>query len=208
MGQAWVRMSWSRGWIRPEPWDAGSRRCGPAGSGQPGPGHGIPRQAGVWGCNWAGGQAGLDSVALFASGHQSLRAYGCRRRSGRAVRAQLRSGASSPARLRSASRFGSSSRSTGLGSEMVAAAARREGVCARARARLCAGESPRSPARPLLPPALHAAMPAESLTRAPTLRGAHTRARVHPFAAPPAPHAPLALLGRPQRAQNAARGAR
>lgn len=146
--------------------------------------------------------ASFDPCLAAASGP------GHTHRSGRAVRAQLRSGASSPARLRSASRFGSSSRSTGLGSEMVAAAARREGVCARARARLCAGESPRSPARPLLPPALHAAMPAESLTRAPTLRGAHTRARVHPFAAPPAPHAPLALLGRPQRAQNAARGAR
>lgn len=69
-----------------------------------------------------------------------------------------------------------------------------------ARARLCAGGPPRSPVRPLLPPALHAAMPAESLTRAPTLRGAHSRARVHPSAAPPALHAPLALLGLSQRA--------
>lgn len=56
-------------------------------------------------------------------------------------------------------------------------------ACVRARVRacvcvcVCAGGPPRSPARPLLPSALHAAMPAESLTRAPTRLRSHTRAR-------------------------------
>ena len=78
-------------------------------------------------------------------------------------------------------------------------------VCARARGVcvcVCAG-GPRAPLRaPLLPPVLHAAMPAESLTRAPTRRGAHTRAhprtpraRTHPRGRTPG----CALLGRSQR---------
>lgn len=59
-------------------------------------------------------------------------------------------------------------------------------ACVRARARVCvcAGGPPRSPARPLLPSALHAAMPAESLTRAPTRLRSHTSAR----ACNPLPH--------------------
>lgn len=149
-------------------------------------------------------------------------------RPGRAVRAPLRSGTAFPgsALLRSGSRSGLGSRSAGLGSEMVAAAASEAGracacvyVCARARGVcVCAG-GPRAPLRaPLLPPVLHAAMPAESLTRAPTRPGAYTRThtrtpgRAHiPAAAHPAPHSwgahkgPFAPARRSPR--SAARGA-
>lgn len=74
-------------------------------------------------------------------------------------------------------------------------------VCESARG-VCAG-GPRAPLRAWLsPPALHAAMPVESLTRAPTARArarAHTGRAHTPAAAHPAPHPGLALLGRSQR---------
>lgn len=54
---------------------------------------------------------------------------------------------------------------------------RAERACARARVLCVRGGALRSAARPLLPPALHATAPVESPMRAPSRRGAHTRAR-------------------------------
>lgn len=94
-------------------------------------------------------------------------------------------GAASPPGLHSASHSGSvpapQDSAPGLWQKQPAS---REGVCARAACVYTGAGALRSPARPLLPPALHATMPVESLTRAPSRPGAHTRARAHPAAAP------------------------
>lgn len=150
----------------------------------------------------AGGQAPrLLGLPPHGPGPAAASRPGHTHRPGRALRAPLRSGTAFPG----SAPLGSGSRSAGLGSEMVAAAASEAGracacvyVCARARGVcVCAG-GPRAPLRaPLLPPALHAAMPVESLTRVPTRLGAHTRAhpRTHPRGRTPG----CALLGRSQR---------